>query len=353
MTSADASLLLRTGRRAWALVGVLLVAAAVFFLLSRVSVVFIALLLALFPAALLAPAASWLEAHRVPRSVAAMALVLGLLGALGVTFRVIVPLVAAEAPTFVEAAERGLERAERLLSDGALPIEAESVEEVVDRGLAAAGGGGGLAGRGLSVATSLVHFGTGVVVLLIALFFYLRDGRRLWSAITDLVPQRHEQMVDEVGARVWWTLGAYLRGQLVVALFDAVLIGLGLLLIGVPLALPLAVIVFLGGLFPIVGAFVSGLLAVLVAFADAGLGTAALVLALVVVVQQVESNLLEPLILAKVIALHPLLVITVITAGALAFGVLGAFLSVPLAASVARTVDYLRGRTPEAGPGSE
>jgi predicted PurR-regulated permease PerM len=152
---------------------------------------------------------------------------------------------------------------------------------------------------------------------------------------------------------VWWTLGAYFRGQLLVAFFDAVLIGLGLLLLGIPLALPLTVLVFLGGLFPIVGAFVSGLLAVLVALASDGLTTALLVFALVVAVQQAESNLLEPLILAKVIALHPLVVILSITAGVVSFGILGAFLAVPFAAAVARIVDMVRGRTPTAGPGSE
>jgi predicted PurR-regulated permease PerM len=352
MTSPSRSRLAEAGRGAWALVGLALVAAGGFLLLRQVSVVVIALLLALFPAALLAPAAGWLRHHGLPGTMAALLLVGGLLGGLALTVRLLVPVVAEEVPAFVDAAERGLERVEDLLADGSLPFGVDSVDDAVDRGVDAATEGGDLAGRGLNVAVSVVHFGTGLTILVIALFFYLRDGRRLWSAVTDLVPERHEQAVQEVGGRIWWTLGAYLRGQLLVALFDAVFIGLGLLLLGVPLALPLAVVVFLGGLFPIVGAFVSGLLAVLVAFADAGLGSAALTLGLVVLVQQVESNLLEPLILSRVIALHPLVVVVAITMGALSFGVLGAFLAVPLAASAARAVDYLRGRTPEAGPGS-
>ena len=346
------AVLVEAGRRAWALVGLALVAVLLFLALSQVSVVVIALLIALFPAALLAPGASWLRRRGAPVGLAAAAMVLALLSGLAVTVALLAPVVIAEAPALSAAAEQGLERVEDMLANARLPVEVQSISQLVDRGFDAVGGGEPV-GRGFQAAVTLVHFTTGTAVMLIALFFYLRDGRRLWSALTDLVPERYEPAAQVIGERVWWTLGAYFRGQLLVALFDAVFIGLGLLLLGVPLALPLAVLVFFGGLFPIVGAFVSGLLAVLVAFADSGLATAGLVLALVVVVQQVESNLLEPLILSKVIALHPLVVIVSVTAGALSYGVLGAFLAVPIAASAARALDYVRGRTPEAGPGAD
>jgi predicted PurR-regulated permease PerM len=350
-SAGHGAVLVEAGRRAWAVAGIVLVAVLLSLALSRISVVVIALLIALFPAALLAPGVSWLRSRGAPSGLAAAAVVLTLLGGLAATLGLIVPVVVAEAPALSAAATRGLERVEDALRDASLPVEIEGIGQLLERGFDAVGGGE-LAGRGFAAATTLVQFATGLAVMLIALFFYLRDGRRLWSALTDLVPARYEPAAQEIGERVWWTLGAYFRGQLLVALFDAVLIGLGLFLLGVPLALPLSVLVFFGGLFPIVGAFVTGLLAVLVAFADSGLTTAGLVLALVVVVQQVEGNLLQPLILSKVIALHPLVVITVVTAGALAYGVLGAFLAVPIAASVARTLDYVRGRTPETGPGA-
>jgi putative heme transporter len=199
----------------------------------------------------------------------------------------------------------------------------------------------------------VVDFLTAVVLMIVIVFFVLKDGGRLWRGVADLLPGRYRSTVDEAAGRIWWTLGAYFRGQLLVALVDAIFIGLGLWLLGVPLALPLAVLVFFGGLFPIVGAFVTGLLAVLVALASEGLTTALLVLGLVVLVQQAESNLLEPLILSKVIALHPLVIILSITAGVLSFGILGAFLAVPFAAGVARVIDMARGRTPTAGPGSD
>ena len=353
MTAPSGDRLVTAGRRAWALLGLALVLAALFLLLAQVSLVVVALLLALFPAAVMAPAAGFLRRRGVPASVAALLVLLALLGSLALVLRLVAPAIAGEVPAFLTAAERGLERAENIVEDTPLAFDADGFSDVAQRVTDALGGRGDVAGRGLSVATTLLDLLTGLALAVIALFFYLRDGERLWSAVTDLVPMAWRQPVDDVGKRIWWTLGAYFRGQLLVALFDAVFIGLGLLLLGVPLAVPLAVTVFFGGLFPIVGAFVSGLLAVLVALTDGGLTLAALTLGLVVLVQQVEGNFLEPLILSKVIALHPLLVIASITAGAVAFGVVGAFLAVPIAASTARTVDYVRGRRPEAGPGSD
>jgi predicted PurR-regulated permease PerM len=129
---------------------------------------------------------------------------------------------------------------------------------------------------------------------------------------------------------------------------DAVFIGLGIWLLGVPLVIPLAVLVFLGGLFPIVGAFLSGLLAVLVALADGGLGTGLATLAVVIVVQQLEGNVLEPIILSRVIQLHPLMILVSIGTGAILLGVLGAFLAVPIAASIARVVEHAREQQPQA-----
>jgi hypothetical protein len=135
-----------------------------------------------------------------------------------------------------------------------------------------------------------------------------------------------------VGEQAWLTLGAFFRGQLLIALVDAVAIGIGLALLRVPLALPLAVVVFFGGLFPIVGAVTAGALAVLVALAHGGLGLGLVVLALIVGVQQLEGNVLEPFILGHVVKLHPLIVVLAVTAGAITFGVLGAFLAVPVVA---------------------
>lgn len=347
--------LTEVGRRAWALLGVLLVLGVLGYLLQPVTLVVFAFLIALFPAALLSPAASWLKRHRVPGGVAALGLVLTVLG----TFLVLGYLVgnrfADQFPLLLDSAEEGLRELEQQVA-GLLPDALPPLDELFSRAVDAVGSGGAGAGV-LSSATgflrSAVELGAGALLLLVVVFFVLKDGARLWHGVADLAPERHRRGVDLLGAQLWWTLGSYFRGQLAIAVFDAFFIGVGLLLLGVPLALPLAAVVLVGGLFPVVGAFVSGLLAVLVALADQGPGTALLVLGLVVLVQQVEGNVFEPLIMSKALALHPLVVLLVVAGGASAFGILGAFLAVPLWACGARAVDFARGRRPPAGPLAE
>jgi putative heme transporter len=342
----------RTGRVAWGAIGLLVLLLVLGLVVQRISLVVIAVVLGLFPAALLFPAAQFLKRRGVPNALAALLVLLGFFGSFVLLFRWLVPRFVAEVPELVEQASEGIGSIEEWLSDGPLPVDVEGIEQSA-RGALEGLGEGRAVEQGIGAAVLVVDFLTGFVLMFVVVFFVLKDGRRLWTGVIDLLPDRQRGPVDVAGNRIWWTVGAYFRGQLLVAFVDAVLIGLGLLLLGVPLALPLAVVVFLGGLFPIVGAFVSGLLAVLVALASEGLTTALLVLLLVVAVQQAESNLLEPLILSKVIALHPLVVILSITAGVVSLGILGAFLAVPVAAAVARVVDMARGRTPTAGPGSE
>jgi predicted PurR-regulated permease PerM len=234
-----------------------------------------------------------------------------------------------------------------------LPFEVGNggLAEFVQQAFQSLGQGTDVVGQGLDVARTLTDVATMVVLFVVALFFYLRDGERIWSGVTSLLPSTALRHVRRVSGQLFWTLGAYFRGQMVVALADAVFIGIGLAVLGVPLVLPLALLIFFGGFFPIVGAFVSGLIAVLVALADQGPTTALLALLLVVVVQQAEGNLLEPLVLSPVLRLHPFLIILAVTVGAVTYGVLGAFLAVPITACAGRIIDYLRGRPAAAGPG--
>lgn len=348
MASRSDSRLLSLGKRAWAVLGVLGVVLAALYTAQQVRVVVVAFVLALFPAALMTPAADRLRRTRAPNALSAALLVVLLLLAFVVPVWVVVPLFAAQVPDLVDALVRGLERLEAAVDWTALPGSAQGPGDLAERAFEAAGSRDVL-DQGLAAAATVLHTLTGLILMIVVLFFCLKDGRRLWQGVLDLLPAHHHEQVDRLARQAWWTLGAYLRGQLLVALFDAVFIGLGLWLLDVPLALPLAVVVFFGGLFPIVGAFVSGLVAVLVALADQGLVTAVLTLALIVVVQQVEGNVLEPLILSNIVALHPLLIILAITGGALLLGILGAFVAVPIAAIVARVVDHVRGRAPAAG----
>ncbi|HEY8340435.1 MAG TPA: AI-2E family transporter [Egibacteraceae bacterium] len=342
---------LRWGRYAWATVGIVIVAALVAWALGRVSVVVIPLVLALFPAALLAPLARWLRAHRVPPALAALLSILALFLLVGAVIGGLVPLVASELPELIESFTVGVQDLERLLQRLPFAEQIGGLEGLLERAQEQLRSvSGEVASGAVRVASTAAEFVAGAVLMFFAVFFYLKDGERIVAAVGDLLPRHLRGDAEAMADRAWDTIGRYFRGQLLVALVDAVAIGVGLLILGVPLAVPLAVLVFFGGLFPVVGAVIAGAVAVLVALADSGLVTALIVLAVVVGVQQLEGDLLAPYILGNAISLHPLLVIVVLTAGGILFGVLGAFLAVPVAASVARAIDYVRERRAGAAP---
>jgi putative heme transporter len=333
----------RLGRTSWAVIGVLLVAAVVGYLVSLVPLVVIPVVLALFPATLLEPVARWLRRVGAPDALAAIAsIVLGLL-LIGAIIGAMVPLVMAQAPELAESASGGLDELESFLQDGPLGLDIGGIDEIVGLAQEQLGAAGDLAPQAFTAAAAAFETIAGILLLFVVLFFYLKDGPRLADGIFSLVPAAHRSRTRRLADEAWDTLGKYFRGQMLVAFADAVGIGIGLLILGVPLALPLAVLVFFGGLFPIVGAVVTGALAVLVALADQGLVVGLIVLGLVLAVQQLEGNVLEPLILGRAIHLHPLVILVSITAGATLIGILGAFLAVPIAAVIAEIVDELRG----------
>lgn len=187
------------------------------------------------------------------------------------------------------------------------------------------------------------HVVTGLVLALFASFFFLLDGDRIWHWLVRLLPGDAREPMDGAARRGWATLTSYVRAQLVVAVVDAVGIGIGAVVLGVPLALPLAVLVFLSAFVPIAGALVSGAVAVLVALVANGPVNALLMLAVVVAVQQAESNILAPLLLGRAVHVHPLAVIVAITAGVLLAGVIGALVAVPLVAVANTVVLHLTG----------
>lgn len=339
---SDRSALERVGLKAWALLGLLVLLGAVLFAAGRIMLVVVPLVLALFPAALLEPVSRWLKDHGVPAALAALITLLGSIALLVGLFAALVPIVAAELPELIETGAEGLQEVQEFIDADPMGIGIPGVDELLEQAQELVGEAGELAGQALQALTAVVEVAVGLIFLLVALFFYLKDDRRIARGVGDLLPPRAREDAAEIGARVWGTIGGFFRGQLLVALVDAIFIGLGLLILGIPLALPLAVLIFFGGLFPIVGAFITGALAVLVALADAGFVVALIVLAIILAVQQLESNVLAPVVLGHVIRLHPLLVIVSVTGGGILLGILGAFLAVPVVASIARVVEYLR-----------
>jgi hypothetical protein len=194
----------------------------------------------------------------------------------------------------------GVEEVQEWLSKGPLGLSETRIGELVDRAqdeLRARSGT--IAGGALGGAVIALEVIAGVLLTIVLLFFFIRDGERLWRWIVGLAPEQNRRDVREIGMRAWDTLGGYLRGTAIVAFFDAALIGLALSLLGVPLALPLAVLTFFGAFVPLVGAVVAGFAAAMVALVSEGFFVALIVVGVVIVVQQVEGDVLQPLVVGK------------------------------------------------------
>lgn len=335
----------RLGTHAWSLLGIVGVAVVAWIVLSRLTIVVVPLLLALFPAAVLSPVSNWLKSNGVPRALAALLVVLGGFAVLAGMVAAVVPSFVSQAPELADSITQAIARLEPLLQRLPGVGRGTSLEELAQQVVGSWSGIAAVVGR------NLLNVLSGLVLLVVALFFYLYQGGRMVCGAQRLLPRRHRVLAHELTGRVWDTIGAFLRGQMVVALIDAVLIGAGLALLGVPLALPLAVLVFFGAFLPFIGAFLSGLVATLVALASGGPGLALAALGVVVVVQQLEGNLIDPVVMARVVRLPPFAVIVAISAGATLLGVLGAFLAVPATAAAVQVVEVLRERG--SGPESE
>lgn len=331
---------IRVGLLAWSALGLAGVVVVAWTLATRLALVTVPMLLALFPAALLAPVVGWLHRHRWPRALATTAVVLVAVALLGGLLALVVPRVAAQVPALAATLDRAGARLDQLLEPMPGTDPDAGPGNLLRRAVLDLMGG-----YNSVIATTLTWVSTlvfGLILVIVLVFCYLSGGHRIPTTALSLLPHRHRGPAHDLAHAIWETLGAYVRALFLVALFDATLMGLGLWLLGVPLVLPLAVLVFFGAFVPYIGAFASGLAAVLVAFADGGPGSALAVLVLIVVVQQVDGNIVQPLIMGRVIALSAFTVIVSVSAGAALLGVLGAFLAVPVAAAVARAIAFAR-----------
>lgn len=185
----------------------------------------------------------------------------------------------------------------------------------------------------------------GILLMLFALVFLLYDGDRMWAWAVGLLPASVRARGASLGTAAWQTLGQYVRGIVLVAVFDAVGIVILLLILQVPLAIPLGVLVFFGAFVPFVGAFVTGALAVLVALVTQGLVAAVIVLIGIIVIQQLEGNVFQPLILGRMVRLHPLAVVLAVTVGSLAGGIIGAVVAVPIVAVLNTVIKHQRSQS--------
>ena len=325
---------------AWSLRFIIVVAALALalYLLKFVWLGLLPVLLALIFCTVLWPPVRWLRNHKVPAALAVILVLVGFFGAIIALFSAMAPTVRTQGQQLYEQAQQGVQvildwidqRVESELIDAQQIQDAIQQVTNVIRGQASNIASGVFSGIG-----AVASFGTTLVLTLILSFFFLKDGDRFLPWLRKYTGVRAGWHLTEVLMRSWNTLAGFIRTQAIVSMVDAVFIGVGLLLLGVPLWPVLAVITFFAGFIPIVGAFTAGALAVIIALVSNGFWNAVFVLILIIAVQQIEGNVLQPILQSRAMGLHAAIVLLSVALGGTMFGIVGAFLAVPVAAVLA------------------
>lgn len=339
----------------WRLLLILAAVAAGVWLLAVLKVIVVPVVVALLLTVLLAPFATFLQRRvRLPRGAAAGVALVVLLAVVGGLLTLAGRSIARGIADLWGQAQEGVDTLLAWLADGPLQLGSAELDGYVDQLQGAlAGSSEQIATGALSVTVTVGHVLAGALVAVFCTLFFLVDGRRIWAWVVGLLPRGSRERVHQAGRRGWVTLGAYTRTQILVAGVDAVGIGLGAVLLQLPLAVPLAVLVFFGSFIPFVGAIITGTIAVLVALVAQGWASALIMLLVVLFVQQLEGHVLQPFLMGHAVSLHPVAVLLVVASGSFAAGIVGALFSVPVAAVLNTVVLYLHGhdKFPQLGTG--
>lgn len=322
------------GAYAWRVLAIGAVLVGMLWVLRELWVIVLALVVALYITRALDAPTRWLRARGVPPAAAALCSLVFFFGGLALVGWLIVPTVVDEfgalGPTITEATD-DVER--WLVEDAPVDLTQRDVDDLrksaTDAGRNAfRSSSGGLVSGVVAAAEGL----TGILLALVTAFFILKDGSRFQRWFLGKIPFRRREMGARLGARAWSTLGGYLRGVAILGTLEGIVLGVTVALVGGDLALPVAIITLLAAFVPIIGAIVAGIIAVLVTLASAGTGPAVVVALVALVVQQLDNDLLAPVIYGRQLQLHPLIVLFAVVAGGALFGLGGTILAVPLTA---------------------
>jgi predicted PurR-regulated permease PerM len=340
-----------TGDLAWKLIGIGLAVALVAYVVSLVQLVFVALFLALVFTSVLLPLGDLYD-RVMPRGLAMAASLLTAVLAVGGLVTYVVSSVVSRWEELAAEFGTGLTDLAALVTD--IPVLAglgTPGDWLTDGGTWLQEHAGDYAGTAAASAGIIGEGATAVVLAIFCTVFFLTQGSRMWRWVLSLVPaDRHDRWQDAAGAG-WTAFSGFTRGMFFVALADGVLAGVFLTVVGVPLALPLSVVVFLGAFVPMIGPVAAIVVAALVALAAKGPVLALVVLIGMVVIAQIDANVLQPLITGKQVSLHPVVMALVVAAGSVLGGLLGAVVAVPLTAVTWAVISTLR-RTPALVTGS-
>jgi predicted PurR-regulated permease PerM len=334
MTDTDKESVTPLVRRAaawsWRLLVIFAAAVVVLEVMRKFGLVIVPVALALMLAAMLLPAVDFLDRYGAARGGAvAFVMVLGLTAVIGILAFVISQFVDG-LPSLVEQVTHSIDTVRNWLINGPIQLSHDQINHSGDAVIKSLNEHQAqLTSGALSTAGTVAEILTGALLTLFTLIFFLLGGRNIWQFVTRLVPADNRPRVRAAGAAGFHSLAGYARATFLVALVDAIGIGTGLAIMGIPLALPLASLVFLGAFVPVVGAVLSGLLAVLVALLAKGFIFAAITLGLIIAVMQLEAHVLQPFVMGRAVSIHPLAVVLGIAAGSVIAGIVGALLAVP------------------------
>lgn len=320
--------------------GTWLVAQAV----GKVTVVVAPLAIAVLLAAMLRPVVDR-AATVMPRALAAIGTVLALIAIVAGGLTLVTTQVASGLPGMRDRLREGTDSVLAWLSEGPLHLTADRLQAAVEQIRSTVGAHSNeLATGAIDAGRTAVDVVAGTLICLIALFFFLYHGEKLWAFFVRWLPAAGRGHVDRAFRRGWASLGSYTRMQLGVAAINATGIGIGAAALGVPFLVPIVVVVFLSSFVPIIGTLLSGLVPALIALVDKGPWVAVAMIVIVVVVHQIEAHVLQPFLMGHAVALHPLAVIVVVTSGTYLFGIVGALFAVPVTAMLNSVVRYLAAR---------
>lgn len=334
---------------AWRILAVIALAAVVLFLVVQLREIVIPLLIATLIAALLVPLVNWLTRHRWPRGLAIALAMVGTIAVVVVLIYVIVAQVRSGLPDLQQRSVTAYEDFKQYLADSPIHLTDSQLNDYVDQAVVAIQKDSqALVSGALSLGSTAGRALAGLLLTLFATLFLLIDGARIWRWIVRLFPRRARSAVDGAGRAGWVTLSTFVRIQIFVAAVDAVGIGLGAWILGLafggfPLVIPIAIAVFLGSFIPVVGAVLTGTLAVFVALIYLGPVPALIMVGVVLLVQQVEGHVLQPLVMGSAVKVHPLAVVFSVAAGSFLAGIAGALFAVPIIATGNVMVKYIAG----------
>jgi len=320
--------------------------AAVGWLFLALRLVITPVFVALLITTVLRPGVDALHRRRWPDLLATWAVFLFAVVLVAASVALLVPAVADQAENLDSQLDGGIAEVEDWLQTGPLGLRDVDLRQSFESGLDRLAGSDQLV-AGVTLAGEVL---AGALLALVIAFFFTKDGPRLTAWAQSKLPPPRRAGAAAAAAAAWTALGAYVRGTAIVGLVNGIIIGVGLAVIGVPLALPLAVITALSAFFPIIGAVTAGAVAALVALFSGGVTDALLVLGLVVVVQQVEGDLLSPIVMGRALRLHPLVVLLALTTGAVTAGLVGAFLAVPVVGVAVAAVGAIQSGPPPEQP---